>query len=96
MPMNEVILSRRRALGMTQEQLAERLGVTAPAVNKWEKGATCPDLMLLSPLARLLGVDLNELLCFHAASNARGSRRALPSPARACANTRAARSSPNN
>lgn len=66
MPMNEVILSRRRALGMTQEQLAERLGVTAPAVNKWEKGATCPDLMLLSPLARLLGVDLNERLCFHA------------------------------
>ena len=60
MPMNEVILSRRRALGMTQEQLAERLGVTAPAVNKWEKGATCPDLMLLSPLARLLGVEIRE------------------------------------
>lgn len=51
---------------MTQEQLAEAFGRDRAAVNKWEKGATCPDLMLLSPLARLLGVDLNELLCFHA------------------------------
>ena len=65
MQMNEVILERRRALGLTQEQVADALGVTAPAVNKWEKGATCPDIALLAPLARLLGIDLNELMCFH-------------------------------
>ena len=65
MQMNQVIYERRRALGLTQEQVADALGVTAPAVNKWEKGSTCPDIALLAPLARLLGVDLNELLCFH-------------------------------
>ena len=65
MQMNQVILERRRALGLTQEQVADALGVTAPAVNKWEKGATCPDIALLAPLARLLEIDLNALLCFH-------------------------------
>lgn len=64
MPMNQVIQEKRRALGLTQEQLAARLGVSAPAVNKWEKGVTCPDISLLAPLARLLRIDPNELLCF--------------------------------
>lgn len=65
MPMNEVILKKRKELGFTQEQIAEYLGVTAPAVNKWEKGVTCPDISLLPALARLLRVDLNTLFCFH-------------------------------
>ena len=64
MSMNQVIQRRRRELGMTQEQVAQALNVTAPAVNKWEKGATCPDVSLLAPLARLLKIDLNELMCF--------------------------------
>ena len=64
MSMNQVIQRRRRELGMTQEQVARALNVTAPAVNKWEKGATCPDVSLLAPLARLLKIDLNELMCF--------------------------------
>ena len=64
MSMNQVIQRRRRELGMTQEQVSQALNVTAPAVNKWEKGATCPDVSLLAPLARLLKIDLNELLCF--------------------------------
>ena len=42
MPMNEIIREKRKSLGLTQEQVAERLGVSAPAVNKWEKGATYP------------------------------------------------------
>lgn len=66
MQIHRVIQERRRALGMTQEQVADALGVTAPAVNKWERGASCPDLGLLSPLARLLRIDLNELMGFHA------------------------------
>ena len=64
MPMNQIIQARRRALGLTQEQVAERLGVTAPAVNKWEKGTNFPDVTLLPALARLLETDLNELFCF--------------------------------
>ena len=37
MKINDVIRTRRQALGLTQEALAERLGVSGPAVNKWEK-----------------------------------------------------------
>ena len=54
MPMNQIIQARRRALGLTQEQVAERLGVTTSAVNKWEKGINFPDVTLLPALARLL------------------------------------------
>ena len=50
--------------GLTQEQVAQALGVSGPAVNKWERGACCPDLALLAPLARLLDTDLNTLLSF--------------------------------
>lgn len=62
--MNETIRARRHALGMTQEQLSERLGVSAPAVSKWEQGASYPDVTLLPALARALGTDLNTLMGF--------------------------------
>lgn len=65
MPMNLVIQERRKALGLTQEQVAQYLNVSIPAVSKWETGTTSPDLSLLAPLARLLKIDLNTLLCFH-------------------------------
>lgn len=65
MSMNIVIRDKRKEIGLTQEQIAEYLGVTAPAVNKWEKGTTYPDISLLPPLARLLKIDLNTLLCFN-------------------------------
>ena len=64
MKINEIIRQRRLALNLTQEQVAARLVVTAPAVNKWEKGISYPDITLLPPLARLLGTDLNTLLSF--------------------------------
>lgn len=64
MAMNTVIYEKRRALGLTQEQVAEYLGVSAPAVHKWEKGITYPDVVLIPKLARLLKVDLNSLFCF--------------------------------
>ncbi len=41
------------------------MGVSTPAVNKWEKGSTYPDITLLPALARLLKIDLNTLLSFH-------------------------------
>ena len=64
MQMKDVIRRKRRECGLTQEQVAERLGVSTPAVNKWENGTTCPDISLLAPLARLLRTDINTLLCF--------------------------------
>ncbi len=65
MKINEVIREKRKELFLTQEQIAERLGVSTPAVNKWEKGITYPDITLLPALARLLKIDLNTLMCFH-------------------------------
>ena len=64
MNIHEIIRGRRMELGLTQEQLAGKLGVSAPAVNKWERAASYPDITLLLPLARALGVDLNTLLSF--------------------------------
>lgn len=64
MPMNLIIQEKRKELGLTQEQVAKYLNVSIPAVSKWEKGTTCPDISLLVPLARLLKTDPNTLLCF--------------------------------
>lgn len=63
--MNIIIQEKRRELGFTQEQIAQYLGVSTPAVNKWEKGVTCPDIAILPSLARLLKTDMNTLFCFH-------------------------------
>lgn len=46
MPMNIVIQEQRKLLGLTQEQVADYLGVSTPAVSKWEKGITSPDIGL--------------------------------------------------
>lgn len=62
--MHTIIQQRRRELGLTQEQVAEHLGVTPPAVSKWETGTTSPDIGLLPSLARLLKTDLNTLFSF--------------------------------
>ncbi len=64
MKIGEVIRKHRKAKQMTQEEMANRLGVTTPAVNKWENGNTMPDITLLAPIARLLGISLDELLSF--------------------------------
>lgn len=59
------IISRaRHAKGMTQEMLADAVGVSAAAVSKWETGASYPDITLLSPLARALGLTVDRLLDF--------------------------------
>lgn len=64
MKINEIIKERRLAKNLTQEQIAYYLGVTPPAVNKWEKGVSYPDITTLPALARLLDTDLNTLLSF--------------------------------
>ncbi len=57
-----LIAARRKAMGMTQKQLAERLLVSDKAVSKWENGASYPEVTLLPPLAQLLGITVDELL----------------------------------
>ena len=64
MKINEIIKEKRLELGYTQEQLANYLNVSAPAVNKWEKNVTYPDITILPALARTLNTDLNTLLSF--------------------------------
>lgn len=64
MKINQMIRVKRKELALTQEQIAERLGVSAQAVHKWEKGIGCPDITLLPALARLLKTDLNTLMSF--------------------------------
>ncbi len=54
----------RRKKGLTQEQLAEKLGISAPAVSKWETDNSYPDITLLCPLARALDTNVNTLLQF--------------------------------
>lgn len=62
--MGTKIIALRKAKGMTQEQLAAALGVSAPAVSKWETDSSYPDITLLCPLARALGTDVDNLLAF--------------------------------
>lgn len=64
MTIGKVIRKYRKIKNMTQEEMAGRLGVTAPAVNKWENGNSLPDIMLLAPIARLLDISLDTLLSF--------------------------------
>ena len=64
MKIGEIIREKRKVQSLTQEQLANLLGVSATAVHKWEKGATYPDITTLPALARVLKTDLNTLLSF--------------------------------
>lgn len=66
MVMNQIIRERRKALGLTQEEVADYLGVSTPAVNKWETGKSYPDITMIPALARLLQTDANSLLSFEA------------------------------
>lgn len=56
------IAARRRMLGLTQGQVAVRMGVSPQAVSKWERGLACPDLVFLDDLAELLNIGIEELL----------------------------------
>ena len=52
----------RKLKELTQAQLAEKLGISAQAVSKWESGLSCPDIMMLVPLADIFGVSTDVLL----------------------------------
>ena len=56
------ISSCRKEKKLTQEQLAEKLNVTAKSISRWENGVTMPDYSLLKDLCDILGTNINELL----------------------------------
>ena len=58
----QFISSRRKELGFTQNQLAEKLNVTDKAISKWENGKSAPDIATLLPLAEVLEVSVVEIL----------------------------------
>lgn len=62
MQLHEKIFRCRRQLGLSQEELAERIGVTRQAVSKWEQGISVPELESLVALARIFGVTTDYLL----------------------------------
>lgn len=53
----------RKAKNLTQQELADQLGVSNKSVSRWESGGGYPDVALLAPLARALGVTVDALLC---------------------------------
>ena len=56
------IKTKRKELGITQDELAEKLFVTEKAISRWETGRGTPDISLLLPLSKELNVDVSELL----------------------------------
>lgn len=61
MEIGNQIKQLRMRRGVTQEELAERLGVTSQAVSKWERGAATPDIALLPEISAYFGVTIDEL-----------------------------------
>lgn len=64
MNIGEVIRKYRKEKQLTQEQLADYLGITPSAVNKWENNYSLPDIALLAPIARVLGITTDTLLSY--------------------------------
>ena len=64
MEIGKKIRKYRKEANLTQEEMANRLGVTAPAVNKWENGNSTPDIALLAPIARMFHISVDELLSY--------------------------------
>ena len=57
-----IIAELRKQRGMTQLELAEKMGVTDKAVSKWERDLSCPDINSIPNLAEILGVSVEELM----------------------------------
>ena len=62
MELGKKIYELRRERGVTQEELAAELGVTAAAVSKWEKGNTLPDVLMVCAIADWFGISVDALL----------------------------------
>lgn len=63
-----MISSLRKENGMTQLELAEKMGVTDKAVSKWERDLSCPDVNTIPKLAEVFGISVDELMQIKAES----------------------------
>ena len=75
-----LIAERRKALGLTQKELAGRLIVSDKAVSKWETGAGYPEVTMLPLLAETLGITVDELLAGEVRADAPAPEPAAPQP----------------
>lgn len=62
MKIGKYIASKRKSLGLTQAQLAEKLGMSDKSVSKWERGICLPDVSVYIELCDILGISLNEFI----------------------------------
>ncbi len=62
MRIGEKIREARKVQNLSQDDLAEEIGISVQAVSKWECGQSCPDIMYLPRIADYLGVSLDDLL----------------------------------
>ncbi|MBP3710011.1 MAG: helix-turn-helix transcriptional regulator [Treponema sp.] len=60
--MGKMIAAKRKERGMSQLELAEKMGVTDKAVSKWERDLSCPDIASIPKLADMLGLSVDELM----------------------------------
>lgn len=74
----------REARGLTQLQLADKIGVTAKAVSKWETAKGLPDISLIEPIGRALGVSVMELMSGNTVTNKNASSNILLSKIYVC------------
>ncbi len=80
----QTIKNMREAKGMTQLQLAEEIGVSSKAVSKWETAKGLPDITLIEPLAKVLGVSVMELMSGYTVKNSNTSANMLCSKFYVC------------
>ena len=81
-PFSEKLLDLRRREGLSQEQLADRLGVTRQSVSKWESGTAVPELSKLIALSELFSVSVDYLVKDHLEEPERPSEPPAPSTAK--------------
>ena len=73
-----MIASLRKENGMTQLDLAEKMGVTDKAVSKWERDLSCPDANTIPKLAEVFGISVDELMQIKAEAQGDGKKNITP------------------
>lgn len=73
-----MIASLRKENGMTQLDLAEKMGVTDKAVSKWERDLSCPDVNTIPKLAEVFGISVDELMQIKAESQSESKNNITP------------------
>ena len=73
-----MIASLRKENGMTQFELAEKMGVTDKAVSKWERDISCPDVNTIPKLAEVFGISVDELMQIKAESQDESKKDVTP------------------